>query len=130
MTASRSTTDECGARASLRPIAGSGCLFSLRLLILRPTMDALRADVGAPVASADPPNMGSFARQAPTDYRTGVTPPTSMLEAGTAPGSALGAGELGRSPFNPTTNKPYREAAYWVSRCRGSIVKSLLRGND
>jgi antirestriction protein ArdC len=46
----------------------------------------------------------------PRDYRAEVTADIiKMLEEGTAPWQKpWEAGELGRSPFNPTTNKPYR----------------------
>jgi len=46
----------------------------------------------------------------PRDFRREVTDDIiRMLEQGTAPWQQpWGAGELGRSPFNPTTNKPYR----------------------
>ncbi len=44
------------------------------------------------------------------DYRAEVTADIiKMLEAGTSPWQRpWDAGELGRTPFNPTTNKPYR----------------------
>jgi antirestriction protein ArdC len=46
----------------------------------------------------------------PRDYRKEVTDDIiKMLEEGTAPWQRpWEAGELGRSPYNPTTNKPYR----------------------
>jgi antirestriction protein ArdC len=46
----------------------------------------------------------------PRDYRAEVTADIiHMLEEGTAPWQKpWEAGELGRSPFNPTTNRPYR----------------------
>ena len=53
---------------------------------------------------------GQQDRPPPRDYRAEVTADIiKMLEEGTAPWQKpWDAGELGRSPFNPTTNKPYR----------------------
>lgn len=54
-------------------------------------------------------NSNSQDKPPPRDYRAEVTADIiKMLEEGTAPWQKpWEAGELGRSPFNPTTNKPY-----------------------
>jgi antirestriction protein ArdC len=61
----------------------------------------------------------------PRDYRAEVTADIiHMLEEGTAPWQKpWEAGELGRSPFNPTTNKPYRGG-----NVLGLMISGMRRG--
>jgi antirestriction protein ArdC len=64
-------------------------------------------------------------RPPPRDYRAEVTADiVRMLEAGTAPWQKpWDAGELGGTPYNPTTNKPYRGG-----NVLGLMIASMARG--
>jgi len=67
--------------------------FSLRQLMLRPTMDTLlNDDVVACVAPPDPPNMGAFARHAPA-RSAGLAAPTAGVATHSA--STVAAREHG-----------------------------------